>query len=174
MGARWFPCALAITPTGISFECDGPFAWSASTDWRHLRDLDVSSGSDGTVLTMDSQRLRFPTLSVPEVEALVAPYVPLLGTGLKGPSDVQSSGEQLGDMDTTHSPTGGEVWYSDRIAHEYSNLVDESTDWIATQDGVEDALREDRELVLVTGRFDERLITDLRHWWSTRVEDFAS
>lgn len=122
---------------------------------------------------MGSQRLLFPTLSVQEVEALVAPYLPLLGTGLRERSDMESSGEQLGDLDTTHSPTGGEVWYSDRIADEYSPLVDESAAWLAGQDGVEDAHREDRELVLVVGRFDDRLIENLRDWWSVRVGDFA-
>jgi len=68
------------------------------------------------------------------------------------------------------------VWFSDIAAHDFDDLVDETVVVLRSRPDVEAAHREDRELIIVSGRAEiETLQHDLRSWWRQRLhQEFST
>jgi len=57
----------------------------------------------------------------------------------------------------------------------FSDLIDETVDWLITREGVRDATREDRELVCLWGELDPAgLRIDLLAWWHERLNQIVN
>jgi hypothetical protein len=77
----------------------------------------------------------------------------------------------LGDVNFEETPTGYEVWYSDRIANEYQVLVDQSADWLENEMGVLNLGQIDHKVLLADGVLTEEVRDGLIGWWTSRIED---
>lgn len=80
----------------------------------------------------------------------------------------------------THS-----VGFSDEVAHERDDLITEAEDFLASLEGVDETMHEDREEILVRARLDdETFLARFDEWWETasrrpppwvkRLEEIAS
>ncbi len=70
--------------------------------------------------------------------------------------------------------TGGfEVHYSERLAAEHHELVDESADWLEDQLGVFNLGQVDDKVLLADGHLTETIKDGLIEWWTSRVADVA-
>jgi hypothetical protein len=76
-----------------------------------------------------------------------------------------------GDITFEATPTGYEVWYSDRIATEHPGLVDESADWLEDQLGVLNLGQIEHTVLMADGILTDEIKSGLIGWWSARVED---
>ena len=67
------------------------------------------------------------------------------------------------------------VGFADIASHSFSDLIDESVDWLISRPEVRDATREDREMICLWGRLDlDQLNADLTAWWTDRLREIAS
>jgi hypothetical protein len=57
----------------------------------------------------------------------------------------------VGDINFEETPGGFEVWYSDRIANEHQDLVDQSADWLEDQLGVLNLGQIDYKILMADG-----------------------
>jgi hypothetical protein len=63
------------------------------------------------------------------------------------------------------------VSFSDRVKFEFDELIWECTAFIDSLPGVTDTIREDRDLIVVTGTIElEVLQTELTRWWTDRLQ----
>ena len=67
-------------------------------------------------------------------------------------------------------PGGFEAWFSERIARDHLDLAEASVRWLEVQPGVQGVLYEDPVVLMVDGRWNEGLKSELRAWWAERVE----
>ena len=67
-------------------------------------------------------------------------------------------------------PGGFEIWFSERLAHDHHDLVEASIRWLEAQPSVESLLYEDPVVLMVDGRWDEDLESELRAWWSEHLD----
>ena len=74
------------------------------------------------------------------------------------------------DVTFEDRPGGFEIWFSERIAHDHHDLVEASIRWLEAQPGVESLLYEDPVVLMVDGRWDEDLESELRAWWSEHLD----
>jgi hypothetical protein len=65
---------------------------------------------------------------------------------------------------------GVEVWFTDLIAYEHEDEVDAFVEWLEAHPGIDSVLFEDPVVVIVDGRWDQDLKTEIQHWWSSKVE----
>lgn len=77
----------------------------------------------------------------------------------------------VGDITFEETPTGYEVWYSDRIANEYQDLVDQSADWLENEMGVLNLGQIDHKILMADGVLTDEIGSGLIDWWSVRVND---
>jgi hypothetical protein len=65
--------------------------------------------------------------------------------------------------------------FSDVASHSFSDLIDETVDWLITREGIRDATREDRELVCLWGDIEPAALRfDLLAWWHERLNQIVN
>jgi hypothetical protein len=64
-----------------------------------------------------------------------------------------------------------EIWFSDRIANEYPDLVDECADWLENDLGLLDLGQIGHRVLIADGFLTDEVKSDLISWWTRRVED---
>ncbi len=74
-----------------------------------------------------------------------------------------------GDVNFEERRGGGEVWYSDWLARDHEDLVEESAAWLEQQPGVERVIHDDLVVLMVDGRWDAELRRALKVWWNERM-----
>jgi hypothetical protein len=62
------------------------------------------------------------------------------------------------------------VWYSNRIANEHPDPVDESADWLESEMGVLNLGQIDYKVLLADGPLSDEIRSGLRAWWTSRVK----
>jgi hypothetical protein len=77
----------------------------------------------------------------------------------------------LGDVTFEETPRGFEVFYSDRLANEYQELVEQSADWLENEMGVLNLGQIDYKILMADGRLTDEVKNGLIAWWKARVED---
>jgi hypothetical protein len=77
----------------------------------------------------------------------------------------------VGDINFEETPTGYEVWYSDRLASEHQDLVDQSADWLENEMGVINLGQIDYKILLADGPLTDEIRDGLIAWWAERVHD---
>jgi hypothetical protein len=75
------------------------------------------------------------------------------------------------DITFEETPSGYEIWYSDRIANERSDLVDESADWLENEMGVLNLGQIDHRQLIADGVLTDQISNGLITWWAERVQD---
>lgn len=98
-------------------------AWRGAFTWKYVTDLTVEATDDGVHVTIQdrrpgSQSLELHATSVRDVEALLAPYRPQIGTAPPPPSPEELL-QSLDEDDILFEVREGglEVWFSDELAH---------------------------------------------------------
>jgi hypothetical protein len=76
----------------------------------------------------------------------------------------------VGDITFEETPGGFEIWYSDRMANEHPDLVDQSADWLEDQLGVVNLGQIDYKILMADGLFTDEVKNGLIAWWAARVE----
>ena len=71
-------------------------------------------------------------------------------------------------------PGGFEIRYSDRIAADYHDLVDQSADWLEDQLGVLNLGQVDFKLLVADGLLTDEVRNGLTDWWAARVSDLRT
>ena len=87
--------------------------------------------------------------------------------------DVDMQGQSpplVGDITFEETPSGYEVWYSDRIANDHPDLVDESADWLENEMGVLNLGQIDHNFLAADGVLTNEVKEGLIAWWLVRVE----
>jgi hypothetical protein len=70
-----------------------------------------------------------------------------------------------------HETAGGyEVHYSDRLADDHRELVDQSADWLEGEMGALNLGQVDDRILMADGRLTDELKEGLSAWWAERVE----
>jgi hypothetical protein len=77
----------------------------------------------------------------------------------------------VGDINFEETPGGFEVHYSDRIASEHQDLVDQSADWLENEMGVLNLGQIDSKILMADGLLTDEIWNGLISWWTARVED---
>jgi hypothetical protein len=77
----------------------------------------------------------------------------------------------VGDINFEETPGGFEVWYSDRIANEHQDLVDQSADFLERELGVLNLGQIDYKILIADGPLTIEVRDCLIAWWRERVED---
>jgi hypothetical protein len=77
----------------------------------------------------------------------------------------------VGDINFEVTPGGFEVWYSDRVANDHPDLVDESADWLEEHLGIVNLGQIDCKVLVADGVLTNEIRDGLKAWWRTRVED---
>jgi hypothetical protein len=77
----------------------------------------------------------------------------------------------LGDISFEVTPGGFEIYYSDRLADEYREVVDQSADWLENEMGVLNLGQIDHKILLADGVLTDQIKKGLIAWWAERVED---
>ena len=76
-----------------------------------------------------------------------------------------------GDINFKQVAGGFEIRYSDRIATEHQELVDQSADWLEDQVGVLNLGLVDHRILVADGSLTDQVKDALRAWWSVRLGD---
>jgi hypothetical protein len=77
----------------------------------------------------------------------------------------------MGDIAFAGTPHGFEIYYSDRLADEYRELVDQSADWLENEMGVLNLGQIDHKILIADGLLTDKIKNGLIAWWTERVED---
>ena len=87
-----------------------------------------------------------------------------------------AEGQPAPDLDLVFEehPGGFEIRYSDRIAADYPDLVDQSADWLEDQLGVLNLGQVDFRLLMADGLLTEQVRNGLTDWWAARVGDLRT
>jgi hypothetical protein len=75
------------------------------------------------------------------------------------------------DINFEESPGGFEIRYSDRLARDYQELVDQSADWLEDQLGVLNLGQIDFNVLIADGLLTDEMKSGLAAWWRARVDD---
>ena len=75
------------------------------------------------------------------------------------------------DVNFLVNPGGFEIWFSDRIAEDHADLVDQCADWMEDEVGAVNLGQIDHRTLLADGVLSERLQQDIVGWWAARVPD---
>ncbi len=97
------------------------------------------------------------------------------GTGGDG-SVFPAEGQPAPDLDLEFEehPGGFEIRYSDRIATDHPDLVDQSADWLEDQLGVLNLGQVDFRILIADGPLNEQVKKGLTAWWAERVGDLRT
>lgn len=74
------------------------------------------------------------------------------------------------DIVFTEIPGGFEIRYSDRLAADHQDLVDQSADWLENEMGVLNLGQIDHEVLVADGRLTVEIRNGLVAWWGERVD----
>ena len=74
-------------------------------------------------------------------------------------------------MNFEETPGGFEVHYSDSIATEHPDLVDQSADWLENEMGVLNLGQIDFKILMADGLLTDEIRNGLIDWWTGRVDD---
>jgi hypothetical protein len=66
-----------------------------------------------------------------------------------------------------------EIWFSDRLSLDHTDLVDECADWLEDQIGVVNLGQIDHQVLMADGVLSDGLRNGLVAWWAERVEDLS-
>jgi len=77
----------------------------------------------------------------------------------------------LYDVNFEVTASGYEVWFSDRIADDHPDLVEQCGEWMEDEVGVVNLGQIDHNVLLADGVFTEDLRDGQPAWWAERVED---
>jgi hypothetical protein len=94
----------------------------------------------------------------------------MAGDAIKNTSG-ESSPPPLVDIAFAEAPHGFEIYYSDRLADDYPELVDQSADWLENEMGVLNLGQIDHKILLADGILTDQIKNGLIAWWTERVED---
>ncbi len=75
------------------------------------------------------------------------------------------------DLTFKVTSSGYEIWFSDRIALDRPDLVDQCADWLEDQIGVVNLGQVDHATLLADGVLSDQLRSELVTWWSERLPD---
>lgn len=78
------------------------------------------------------------------------------------------------DVNFAELPGGFEIRYSDRIASDYHDLVDQSADWLEDQLGVLNLGQVDFKILVADGPLTDQVKMGLTAWWAARVSDLRT
>jgi hypothetical protein len=81
--------------------------------------------------------------------------------------------QRLGDITFEVTGDGFEIWFSDRIAQEHYDLVDESADWLENEMGALNLGQIDYKVVMADGVLTDEIRNGLINWWSERVDELV-
>ena len=73
------------------------------------------------------------------------------------------------DVTFEDTANGFEVWYSDRIANEHHDLVNESADWLESELGVLNLGQIDYKVLMADGVLTDEIRDGLVAWWAARL-----
>jgi hypothetical protein len=85
-------------------------------------------------------------------------------------SDGQSE-EPAGDINFEQTPGGFNIGYSDRIANQHPELVDQSADWLEDQLGVLNLGQIDHKMLMADGVLTNEIKKGFIVWWTERIGD---
>jgi len=77
----------------------------------------------------------------------------------------------VGDITFEETARGFEIFYSDRIANDHRELVDESADWLENEMGVLNLGQIDYKILMADGVLTHEIKDGLKAWWAERVDD---
>jgi hypothetical protein len=75
----------------------------------------------------------------------------------------------VGDIDFEETSGGFEIRYSDRVATEHRDLVDQSADWLEDEMGVLNLGQIDDRVLVADGPLTDRVKRGLIDWWVSKV-----
>jgi hypothetical protein len=76
-----------------------------------------------------------------------------------------------GDITFAETPGGFEIRYSERLAHEHQELVDQSADWLENEMGALNLGQIDHDILIADGVLTSEIKNGILAWWAERVED---
>jgi hypothetical protein len=82
-----------------------------------------------------------------------------------------STGDLRFDINVSEYPGGFEIRYSDRLADDYHELVDQSADWLEDQLGIVNLGQIDFNVLVADGLLTDEIKVGLVAWWEARVGD---
>ena len=91
------------------------------------------------------------------------------GTTEHIPVDSDRPAPLVHDITFEERSGGVEIWLSNRIAYGDEDQVDTFVGWFEAQPGVESLLYEDPVVLMVDGRWDDDLRSEIGAWWSSRI-----
>jgi hypothetical protein len=74
------------------------------------------------------------------------------------------------DLTFEITPGGYEIWFSNRIALDHPDLVDQCADWLEDEVGVVNLGQIDHKALLADGVLTDELKNSLFAWWAERVK----
>jgi hypothetical protein len=77
----------------------------------------------------------------------------------------------MSDVTFGELPGGFEISYSDRLANDHRELVDQSADWLENEMGVLNLGQIDHKMLIADGILTNEIKNGLIVWWTERVED---
>ncbi len=80
----------------------------------------------------------------------------------------------VGDIIFEETPGGFEIRYSDRVASEHQDLVDQSADWLEDEMGVLNLGQIDHRVLVADGPLTDRVRKGLVEWWVASVGAWIS
>lgn len=76
-----------------------------------------------------------------------------------------------GDLTFVDRGSSFEVWFSDRIATDHQESVDEFADWLEEQAGVSDLGQIEFDALVADGRMTDLLRIEICTWWAEHLEE---
>ena len=73
------------------------------------------------------------------------------------------------DVTFEETASGFEIWYTDRIADQNHDLVDESADWLENEMGVLNLGQIDYKVLMADGILTDEIRDGLIEWWAARL-----
>ena len=74
------------------------------------------------------------------------------------------------DISFEVSSAGYEIWFSDRIANDHPDLVDQCADWLEDQIGVLNLGQIEHSMLIADGPLTDEVKNGLIDWWAQRAE----
>ena len=73
------------------------------------------------------------------------------------------------DVNFVVRPTGYEIWFSDRISTDHSDVVDQCGEWMEEELGAVNLGQIDHQVLLSDGLLTDELKSRLLAWWAERI-----
>ena len=75
------------------------------------------------------------------------------------------------DINFEETSDGFEITYSDRIADQHPEMVDQSADWLEDQMGILNLGQIEHKSLMADGVLTDQIRSGLIAWWTDRVDD---